>query len=132
MDQTHHPNLISVKEAIMRLLMGESRKKWYSSRAITVHLKAEIGRDIKPTSSLLQLVKSGHIERAYKPPHLINSKNGKREYIYRWSGKAYHDQIERLKKLPYDDLLPIYKAQVMRFLNAHYPDMPDWYLRMML
>lgn len=131
MDHTHTKNLISVKESVMRLLTG-SRKKWYSSRAITAHLKAELGRDIKPTSSLLQLVKSGHIERAYKPPYLINSKNGKQEYIYRWSGRPYHDKIERLKKLPYENMPPTDRAIIMRFLKAHYPDLPGWYQRMML
>lgn len=115
----------------MQLLTANPRK-WFSSRAITAHLQTEMGRNIKPTCYLLRLVKSGHIERAYKPNHLINSKNGKPEFIYRWSGRTYHDQIERLKQVPYDDLLPIYKAQVMRFLNAHYPDLPSWYKRTML
>lgn len=131
MNQTHVTNLISVKEAIMQLLIN-SRKKWYSSRAITEHLNAVFNRNIKPTSSLLRLVKSGHIERAYKPPHLINSRNGKREYIYRWSGRPYHDKIERLKKLPYQDMPPTDRAIIMRFLSAHYPGLPGWYQRMML
>lgn len=131
MDQGHTKNLISVKESIMRLLIG-SCKKWYSSKTITVHLKVELGRDIKPTSSLLQLVKSGHIERTYKPRHLINSKNGKQEFIYRWSGRPYHDKIERLKKLPYEDMPPTDRAIIMSFLKVHYPNLPSWYRRMML
>ncbi len=122
---------ISVKEAIMRLLV-DNHRKWYSSQAITRHLNNRLGRNIKPTSSLLRLVKSGHIERAYKPPHLINSKNCQKEFIYRWSGKAYRDKIERLKQLSYEDMCPTDRAIIMRFLNAHYPDLPGWYQRIML
>ncbi|OFW88505.1 MAG: hypothetical protein A3B66_08545 [Alphaproteobacteria bacterium RIFCSPHIGHO2_02_FULL_46_13] len=131
MTQQNEKRLLSVKGSIMLLLTANSRK-WFSSRAITVHLKVELGRDIKPTSSLLQLVKSGHIERAYKPRHLINSKNGKQEFIYRWSGKAYHDKIESLKKLLYEDMPPTDRAIIMSFLKAHYPNLPGWYRRMIL
>ncbi len=131
MDQTHTKNLISVKESVMRLLIG-SRKKWYSSRAITEHLKIELGRNIKPTSYLLRLVKSGHVERAYKPRHLTSSKSGKQEFIYRWSGRPYRDKIEAIKHMPYDDLSPIDRAIIMRCLSAHYPGLPGPYQRMML
>ncbi len=122
---------ISVKEAIMRLLIG-NRGKWFSSRLITEHLNAELGRNIKPTAYLLRLIKSGQVQRAYKPAHLIKSKNGQHEYIYRWSGRPYHDKIERIKGLPYDDMKPTDKAIIMRFLNAHHPGLPGWYQRMML
>lgn len=124
-------DLQSIKGSIMQLLTANPRK-WFSSRAITAHLQTEMRRNIKPTCYLLRLVKSGHVQRAYKPAHLINSKNCQKEFIYRWSGRAYQDNIEYLKEFSYDDLLPVYKAQVMRFLNAHYPDLPCWYQRMML
>lgn len=115
----------------MRLMIG-SHKKWHVSRTITAHLKIELGRNIKPTSSLLQLVKSGHVERAFKPRHLINSKNGKQEFIYRWTGKPYHDKIESLKNLPYEDMPPTDRAIIMSFLKAHYPNLPGWYRRIMM
>ncbi len=131
MNQTHTKSLISVKESVMRLLIG-SRKKWYSSRAITEHLKTELGRNIKPTSYLLRLVKSGHVLRAHKPPHLIRSKNGQQEFVYKWSGRPYHDKIEAIKHTPYDDLPPTDRAIIMRCLSAHYPGLPGPYQRMML
>lgn len=124
-------DLRSTKEAIMELLTANPRK-WFSSRAITAHLQTELSRNIKPTVYLLRLVKSGHVQRAYKPTHLIKSKNGQHEYIYRWSGRPYHDKIERIRNLPYDDMKPTDKAIIMRFLNAHYPGLPGWYQRMML
>lgn len=131
MKQHSAQHLMSVKESVMRLLTANP-KKWFSSRAITAHLHAELGRNIKPTSYLLRLVRSGHIERAYKPRHLINSKSGKQEFIYWWSGRSYHDKIEAIKRMPYDDMSPIDRAIIMRFLNAHYPNLPGSYQRMML
>ena len=122
---------ISIKEAIMRLLIN-NRRKWYSSRLITEHLNAELGRNIKPTVYLLRLIKSGHVERAYKPRHLINSKNGKHEFIYRWTGRPYRDKVECLKRLSYENMPPTDKAIIMNFLKSHYPGLPDWYRRMML
>lgn len=131
MDQTHTKSLVSVKESVMRLLI-DNRGKWFSSHLITAHLHVELGRNIKPTCYLLRLVKSGHVERACKPAHLVKSKNGQKEFIYRWSGRAYHDKIESLKQLPYDDLSPTDRAIIMRCLNAHYPGLPGSYQRMML
>ncbi len=115
----------------MRLLI-DNRGKWFSSRAITAHLQAELGRNIKPTSYLLRLIKSGHVLRAYKPRQLIHSKNGQKEFIYKWSGRPYHDKIERLKLLPYEEMSPTDKAIIMRCLRAHYPGLPGQYQRMML
>lgn len=115
----------------MRLLTA-NRRKWFSSRAITAHLQAELGRKIKPTSYLLRLVRSGHIERAYKPRHLTNSKNGQQEFIYRWSGRPYHDKIETIRRMSYDALSPTDRAIIMRCLSAHYPGLPGPYQRMML
>lgn len=131
MKRSSAKRLVSVKEAIMRLLIV-SPGKWFSSRAITAHLYAELGRNIKPTSYLLRLVKSGHVLRAYKPRHLINSKNGQKEFIYRWSGRPYRDKIEAIKRTPYDDLPPTDRAILMRCLSAHYPGLPGPYQRMML
>ncbi len=131
MKQHSEKHLISVKESVMRLLTA-SPGKWFSSHLITTHLHAELGRNIKPTAYLLRLVKSGHVERARKPAHLVKSKNGQQEFIYRWSGRAYHDKIESLKQLPYDDLPPTDRAIIMRFLSAHYPGLPGSYQRMML
>lgn len=115
----------------MRLLTDNPRK-WFSSRAITAHLQADLGRDIKPTCDLLRLVKSGHVLRAHKPRHLTETKTGNPEMIYKWSGKPYRDEIERISQLPYDDLPPTDKAKLMRCLSAHYSDLPAWYRRMML
>jgi hypothetical protein len=115
----------------MRLLTS-SPGKWFSSRLITAHLQAELGRKIKPTSYLLRLVKSGHVERACKPRHLINSKNRQREFIYRWSGRPYHDKIEAIKRMSFDDLTPTDRAIIMHCLSAHYPGLPGLYQRMML
>jgi hypothetical protein len=115
----------------MRLLT-DNRGKWFSSRLIAAHLHTELGRNIKPTSYLLRLVKSGHIQRAQKPIHLIHSKNGQQEFIYRWSGRPYHDKIEAIKRMSYDDLSPTDRAIIMRFLSAHYPGLPGLYQRMML
>lgn len=115
----------------MRLLI-DNRRKWFSSRLITTHLQAELGRNIKPTSYLLRLIRSGHIERAYKPRHLMNSKNGQREFIYRWNGTPYHDKIEALRRIPYSDMSPTDRALIMRCLGAHYPGLPGSYQRMML
>lgn len=106
--------------------------KWFSSRLITAHLQAELDRNIKPTAYLLRLVKSGHVLRAYKPRHLILSKNGQQEFIYKWSGRPYHDKIERLKLLPYEEMSPTDRAIIMRCLSAHYPGLPGPYQRMML
>lgn len=131
MKQHSAKHLISVKESVMRLLTA-SPGKWFSSRAITAHLQAELGRNIKPTSYLLRLVKSGHILRAYKPRHLIRSKNGQKEFIYKWSGRPYHDKIEAIRRKPYNDLAPTDRAIIMRCLSAHYPDLPGPYQRMML
>lgn len=131
MKQHSAKHLISVKESIMRRLTA-SPGKWFSSRLIAAHLQAELGRSIKPTSYLLRLVKSGHVERAYKPHHLIHSKNGRQEFIYKWSGRPYHDKIEAIKRMPYDDLPPTDRAIIMRFLSAHYPGLPSSYQRMML
>ena len=131
MKQHSAKHLISVKESIMRLLTA-SPGKWFSSRAITAHLQAEQGRNIKPTSYLLRLVKSGHILRAYKPRHLIRSKNGQKELIYKWSGRPYHDKIEAIRRTPYNDLAPTDRAIIMRCLSAHYPGLPGPYQRMML
>jgi hypothetical protein len=122
---------ISVKEAIMRLLI-DNRGKWFCSRTITAHLHAELGRNIKPTAYLLRLVKSGHVLRAYKPRHLTRSKNGQQEFIYKWSGRPYQDKIEAIKRMPYDDLQPTDRAIIMRCLSAHYPGLPGSYQRMML
>lgn len=124
-------HLIAIKESIMRLLTANPRK-WFSSSAITTHLHAELGRNIKPTAYLLRLVKSGHVLRAYKPRHLIRSKNGQQEFIYKWSGRPYQDKIEAIKHMPYDDLQPTDRAIIMRFLSAHYPGLPGPYQRMML
>lgn len=115
----------------MRLLTGNPQN-WFSSRAVTVHLEADLGRNIKATCDLLRLVKSGHVLRAHKPGHLRKSKTGKPEMLYKWSGKPYRDEIERISQLPYDDLTPADKAKLMRCLSAHYPGLPAWYRRMML
>lgn len=115
----------------MRLLIANP-EKWFGSRAITAHLQAELGRKIKPTCYLLRLVRSGHILRAQKPAHLVKSKNGRRELVYKWSGMPYRDEIQRINQLPYDDLSPTDKAKIMRCLSAHYPGLPAWYRRMML
>ena len=123
--------LQSVKGSIMRLMTANSQK-WFSSRAITAHLKAELGRDIKPTCDLIRLIKSGHILRAHKPRHLTRSKIGRPEFIYKWSGRPYRDEIQRIRQLPYDELCPTDKAKIMRCLSAYYPDLPTWYRRMML
>ncbi|MCB1552109.1 MAG: hypothetical protein KDJ26_08960 [Alphaproteobacteria bacterium] len=131
MKKQHSPHLLSVKGSIMRLLI-ENPRKWFSSRAITAHLQVDLGRDIKPTCDLLRLVKSSHVLRAYKPRYLTKSKTGNPEMIYKWSGKPYRDEIERISQLPYDDLLPTDKAKLMRCLSAHYPNLPLWYRRMML
>lgn len=131
MQQNSAKQFISIKEAIMRLLIA-SPGKWFGSRAITTHLYAELGRNIKPTSYLLRLVKSGHIVRAYKPHHLITSRYGKRELIYKWSGRAYCDKIESLKLLSYEEMSPTDRAIIMRCLSAHYPGLPGSYQRMML
>ncbi|PCI57110.1 MAG: hypothetical protein COB36_02235 [Alphaproteobacteria bacterium] len=80
----------------------------------------------------MQLTLSGHVIRAYKPKHLIKSKNGRQEFIYKWSGRQYRDEIERIKGLCYDDMTPTDKAKLMRCLGAHYPDFPSWYQRMIL
>jgi hypothetical protein len=124
-------DLRSIKGSIMVLLTA-SPGKWFSSHAITAHLHAELGRYIKPTCYLLLLVKSGHILRGHKPRHLIRSKNGQQEFIYRWSGRPYHDKIEAIKHTPYNDLPPTDKAIIMRFLSVHYPGLPGPYQRMML
>ncbi|MCC6598057.1 MAG: hypothetical protein IT559_04650 [Alphaproteobacteria bacterium] len=87
----------------MRLLTTNPHK-WFSSRAIAAQLQAEMGRNIKPTCDLLRLVKSGHVLRAHKPRHLTKSKIGNPEMLYKWSGKPYKDEIERISQLPYDDL----------------------------
>jgi hypothetical protein len=131
MKQHSAKHLISVKESVMRLLTAKPGK-WFSSGAITAHLKAELGRNIKPTAYLLRLVKSGHVLRAYKPRHLIRSKNRQQEFIYKWSGRAYHDKIEAIKDTPYDNLSPTDRAIIMHFLSAHYPGLPGSYQRMML
>ncbi len=131
MAQHNTKHFISVKASIMRLLI-DNRKKWFSSRLITVHLQAELGRKIKPTSYLLRLVKSGHIERAYKPRHLTTSKNGQQEFIYRWSGRPYHDKIEAIRSVPYADMSSTDRAIIMRCLSAHYPGLPGSYQRMLL
>ncbi len=123
-------HLMTVKAAIMHLLSAHPRK-WIASRAITAHLQAELGRNIKPTCYLLRLVLSGHIMRAHKPWSLTKSKTGRPEYLYKWSGRPYRDKIHRLSQLPYDDLRPIDRAQLMRCLSAHYHDLPAWYRRMM-
>lgn len=124
-------HLTSVKQSIMRLLTAHPQK-WFTSRAITAHLREELGREIKPTCYLLLLVLSGHVLRAHKPRHLMKSKTGRTEYLYKWSGRPYVDKIQRLSQLPYDDLRPIDRAQLMRCLGAHYPNLPAWYRRMML
>ena len=131
MEQGNSKQFISIKEAIMRRLTA-SPGKWFSSRAITTHLQAELGRNIKPTAYLLRLVKSGHVLRAYKPRNLILSKNGKQEFLYKWSGRPYRDKIESLKQLPYEEMSPTDKAIIMRCLNAHYPGLPSSHQRMML
>lgn len=131
MSQENAKHLISVKQSVMRLLTANPGK-WFSSRLIAEHLQAELGWNIKPTVHLLRLTRSGHIERAYKPAHLINSKNGQKEYIYRWSGRPYHDKIEAIKQLPYDNMKPTDRAIIMRFLSTHYSTLPGWYRRMML
>lgn len=131
MDQTKTKILITVKESVMRLLTANP-EKWFSSRAITVHLQTELGRNIKPTCYLLRLVKSGHILRAYKPRHLTRSKIETQEFIYKWSGRPYRDEIQRIRRLPYDELSPTDKAKIMRCLSAHYPGLPAWYRLMML
>jgi hypothetical protein len=124
-------HLISVKESIMRLLTANPGK-WFSSRAISAHLRAELGRDVKPTCCLLRLAKSGHVLRAYKPTPLSSSTTGRHEMIYRWSGRPYRDEIQRISRLPYDDLPPIDRAKIMRYLSARYPGLPAWYRRAML
>lgn len=115
----------------MRLLTDNPRK-WFSSQSITVHLKAKLGRDIKPTCYLLRLVKSGHVLRGHKPTYLTRSKIDNPEMLYKWSGRLYKDEIERISRLPYNDLPPTDKAKFMRCLIAHYPDLPVWYRRMIL
>jgi hypothetical protein len=131
MKRQNAKQFISIKEAIMRLLI-DNRGKWFSSHLITAHLHEELGRNIKPTVYLLRLVKSGHIERAYKPLHIIRSRNGQQEFIYRWSGRPYRDKIEAIKRMSYDDMPPIDRAIIMRFLSAHSPGLPGPYRRMML
>lgn len=122
---------LSIKGSIMQLLTDNPRK-WFSSRAITTHLQEELGRNVKPTCYMLRLVISGHVLRAYKPRHLKKSKTDNPEMLYKWSGRPYMDEIERISKLPYDNLRSTDKAKLMRCLSAHYPDVPAWYRRMML
>lgn len=131
MSQENATHLISIKGSIMRLLTVDP-PKWFTSRAIKAHLQTELGRNIKPTCYLLRLVKSGHVLRAHKPRHLTKSKIGNPEMLYKWSGRPYRDEIERISHLPYDDLPPTDKAKIMRCLSAHYPGLPSWYRRIML
>ena len=107
-------------------------QNWFVSRYITAHLKEVLDRDIKPTSYLRLLVMDGYIKRAYKPKHLIRSKNGQNEYIYRWSGKIYRDNIERILSKPESEITINEKAILASCLKAHYPNLPKEFRSMML
>lgn len=81
------------KERIMFVFTGREKKGiWFSHKKIIEHLDCtNRNKPLSVTMYLLQLIRTGHLERAVKPAELRENDlyRPQVEYLYRWTGLKY-------------------------------------------
>ncbi len=86
------------KEKIVGVLAGRDMKRlWFTHGMIRNGVLDEYPNHRRIPSSisvyLTNLIRTGHVERAIKPHHMFtDGRITQREYLYRWTGKAYDDK----------------------------------------
>ena len=92
-------------------------RPWFTNKAIQKQLQDYAGGLPENLSHVLYgLIKSGHIERAYRPGHT----RGKKNYIYRRTGKAFREK---------QIMGEVEKALMIKFEN---PKLAKWFREMMI
>lgn len=132
------------KERIMLTTTGRNDKGgflWYSHdmicRLISEAEGVQVHSVYRSLSCYLQgLVKSGHLERAIKPRHLSRKVqyDGKPEYLYRQTGKAFTRQDDQRLKSGKNASNPkaTQNAVLSHELWRIHRGLPKWFRRMML
>ena len=130
------------KERVMAATTGRNSRGaflWYSHDKICCLIGEAEGLRVKDfyrsiSAYLNDLVKSGHLERAVKPRHLSNKVryDGKEEYLYRQTGKAYKRGNPGLIS-PKNQHSPVIErnALLSHELWRLHRTLPKWFRRMM-
>jgi hypothetical protein len=109
----------------------DNKIKWFTHKLIVDDVNNYFGSKRKSISDrLLGLIISGHVERALKPDELKKGSNGKKEYIYRWTGKEYIPPDRKTLKTYHKNHAD--NIAIGKHLYSHYPHLPKWFRLMML
>jgi hypothetical protein len=113
---------------------------WYAHDKIVRAIEEAEGINVKETYQgglacyLIGLVKSGHLQRAVKPPELSRKVqyDCKKEYLYRQTGKAYKRGIPSLKSHKNQFCDSHIRGQQSHELWRIHRTLPKWFRLMML
>lgn len=128
------------KEKIVAVLTGQnSRGKplWYSHKKIMQLVSDAEGYDISVkyrslSNYLLELVKSGHLERTIKPAHLSDKVQPNKEYLYRRTAKPYNREYMSLQSSKNNLTDAHIRGQEAFELWRKHRTLPKWFRRMMM
>ena len=110
---------------------------WYSHKKIITLLSELDGYNVKNkyrsmSAYLLELVKSGHLERTVAPPEVSKRMHGTKEYLYRRTGKSFkrgYLDLNSSKSKFTDACVKGIKAHEIYRLNRN---LPKWFRKMMM
>jgi hypothetical protein len=116
------------KEKILAVVTGRNDRGlalWYSHYKIKELIAQSEGIEFSDmhhsiSTHLLSLVRSGHLERTYKPPHLSRKLHPGKEYLYRWTRKPFKRYVRDVNEAIGQDIW------------REHPKLPKWFRRMML
>lgn len=128
------------KEKIVAVLSGQNvrgKPLWYSHKKIMQLVSENEGYDISTkyrslSNYLLELVKSGHLERALKPPHLSSKVHPDKEYLYRRTSKPYTREYMSLQSSKNNFTDAHIRGQEAFELWRKHKTLPKWFRRMMM
>jgi hypothetical protein len=133
------------KEKIIDALTGRNNRGdplWYSHKKILELVSENEGHDVSQpyrslSNYLLELVKSGHLERALTPPGVSNKKCHGMEpgkaYLYRRTSKPFKRGYLNLKssRNQYNSEVHIRGQEAFELWRKH-KSLPKWFRRMMM
>lgn len=112
---------------------------WYSHDLILKTINEAEGCQVKQVYRSLsvylsQLVKSGHMQRAIKPPELSKKIHQTKipEYLYRRTGKDYNPDYARLRSSKNEHTNASTNAGLGHELWRIHRNLPKWFRRMMM
>lgn len=120
---------------------SSGRPLWYSPKKITEKLSEYEDRDLTRaqyknivTPLLLQLTKSGHLERMRKPKELMckppELQTGP-EYLYRWTGKRFVAGRGGIRPKGTEPTHGPNLGELSHAIYVEYPKLPKWFRKMM-